>query len=142
MIRQTRPISICFFIILLAAILPFCAAAEYDREGYTLYLAQAENVPSPRENVILYQSEGTALEEGEELTFTFSVPENVFGYPVFRYEMTGDNILDNAYTLLLDGEVPYQECQSHHSRATIHSYLHSVYYHPYQRESAHGHHEF
>ncbi len=34
----------------------------------------------------------------------------MFGYPVFTYRMTGKNILDNAYSLLLDGETPYQEC--------------------------------
>ncbi len=88
------------------------AAAETDPESYTDYLSLYGAVAEPAEEIVLYASEGEALQENETLTFRFSLAEAVFGYPVFTYRMTGDNILDNACTLTLDGEIPYAECAS------------------------------
>ena len=88
------------------------AAAETDPESYTDYLSLYGAAAEPAEEIVLYASEGEALQENETLTFRFSLAEAVFGYPVFTYRMTGDNILDNACTLMLDGEIPYAECAS------------------------------
>ena len=106
----------------LLLILPLHAVGEeltqlyLERSGqndYTAYLA-ALNGPEATEDVIaLYQAdEGAPLAEGEQLTFTVSVPEDVFGYPVLTYAMTSNNILDNGITLLVDGSLPYAECST------------------------------
>ena len=78
--------------------------------GYALYRSQCAFAEAETP-IALYGSEGVFLSEGEEVTFTFSVTEDVFGYPVFRYAMTDDSILDNLYSLRLDGVYPYTEAQ-------------------------------
>lgn len=86
------------------------AAAE-NEIGYAAYL-NAIGRPEAAENVIslFEQAEGLPLAEGESVTLTVNVPQDVFGYPVLTYAMTGSNILDNGYTLLVDGQAPYAEC--------------------------------
>jgi len=85
--------------------------ARPDSGDYTAYLAALGDPAASPEQLVLYESaEGAALQEGESLTLTVEVPQDTFGYPVFTYAMTGSNILDNGYTLLVDGEAPYAEC--------------------------------
>ena len=85
--------------------------ARPDSGDYTAYLAALQNPPCTETPVPLFASaEGAELQEGESITLTVDLPQDTFGYPVFTYAMTGSNILDNGYTLLVDGEVPYAEC--------------------------------
>ena len=80
---------------------------------YAAYLHGLKDVLAVDEKIVLFESEsGEALTEGAEFTFTYTVPEDVFGYPVFSYEMTGSNILDNVFSLSVDGEYPYEELSS------------------------------
>ena len=107
---------------MLLLLLPLCAAGEaltqlyLERSGlndYAAYLAAIGDAEAAAEAVPLYVSaEGAPLAEGEQLTFTVDVPQDVFGYPVLTYAMTGNNILDNGFTLLVDGELPYAECST------------------------------
>ena len=84
-----------------------------SKNDYAAYLASAGEIAAVSESMKLYEAEtGAALAEGEQLTFTVSVPEDVFGYPVLTYAMTGNNILDNGFTLMVDGELPYAECST------------------------------
>lgn len=80
---------------------------------YAAYL-EAYGVPTATaQPITLFASElGEELAEGGSTTIAFTVEQDVFGYPVFTYAMTGGNILDNGYTLLLDGRLPYQECST------------------------------
>ncbi|MBQ7848687.1 MAG: extracellular solute-binding protein [Clostridia bacterium] len=82
-----------------------------DSNDYAAYLA-AHGYPAACETpALLYQNpEGVLLEEGESMTLSVELPQDTFGYPLFTYAMTGSNILDNGYTLLVDGEAPYAEC--------------------------------
>ncbi len=79
-----------------------------DYAAYRELYAGAANV----QDMELFASEGETLEENGMFTFRVTLNEDVFGYPVFTYRMTGSNILDNAYSLLIDGETPYDECAS------------------------------
>ncbi len=80
-------------------------------DTYAAYVHALNGMAAVEEPIVLYESEmGDALAEGEAITLTFTVPEDVFGYPVITYAMTDTNILDNVYTLQLDGELPYAEC--------------------------------
>ncbi len=80
---------------------------------YAAYLHGLKDVLAVDEKIVLFESEsGEALTEGAEFTFTYTVSEDVFGYPVFSYEMTGSNILDNVFSLSVDGEYPYEELSS------------------------------
>ena len=89
----------------------FCAAsAETGLESYSAYLDACSGRPSITDPLVLYSSDGEALNEGDAIPFSFSVAQDGFGYPVLTYRMTGNNILDNVYSLLLDGETPYAEC--------------------------------
>lgn len=84
-----------------------------DGKDYTAYLSELVAVPTITQEIILHESEdGYDLAEGQSVTLTVEVAEDVFGYPVLTYAMTGSNILDNAYGLTLDGETPYSECAS------------------------------
>ena len=89
----------------------FCAAsAETGLESYSAYLDACSGRPSITDPLVLYSSDGEALNEGDAIPFSFSVAQDGFVYPVLTYRMTGNNILDNVYSLLLDGETPYAEC--------------------------------
>ena len=80
-------------------------------DDYAAYLHALGDVQTTQDAVVLYESaQGDALAEGESVTFAVTVEEDVFGYPVLTYVMTGSNILDNGYTLLVDGVLPYTEC--------------------------------
>ena len=117
--RMLKMLS-CLCVLLL--MLPLHAVGEeltqlyLERSGqndYAAYLASKSDAKATAESLVLYASEdGAALAEGEQLTFTVSVPQDVFGYPVLTYAMTSNNILDNGFTLLVDGELPYAECST------------------------------
>ena len=81
--------------------------------GYAAYLNALGQPAAAGTAIPLFaQAEGLPLAEGESVTLTVDVPQDVFGYPVLTYAMTGSNILDNGYTLLVDGEAPYAECST------------------------------
>ena len=117
-----RMLKLWSWLCVLLLILPLHAVGEeltqlyLERSGkndYTSYLASLSGQETTAEPIALYQaSEGTSLAEGEQLTFTVSIPEDVFGYPVLTYAMTSNNILDNGFTLLVDGSLPYAECST------------------------------
>ena len=51
-----------------------------SKNDYAAYLASAGEIAAVSESMKLYEAEtGAALAEGEQLTFTVSVPEDVFG---------------------------------------------------------------
>lgn len=78
---------------------------------YAAYASAYEEKAVPTAPLTLYQlAEGTPLAEGDQITLTIDIPQDTFGYPVFTYAMTEGNILDNVYTLELDGAFPYAEC--------------------------------
>ncbi len=107
-------------VFMIAGLLPGAAMGESVAEmylarsegaDYAAYAHAAAGVPVTARSVPLLSSEeGIPLAEGERTEIAFTVPEGVFGYPVLTYAMTGSNILDNGFTLLLDGELPYEEC--------------------------------
>ena len=97
-------------IILLLSSLSGAAQADGEPESYSAYLEAWGEKERATASFSLYSSEGKALSERDSFTFSFFAAQDMFGYPVFTYRMTGNNILDNAYSLLLDGETPYQEC--------------------------------
>ena len=106
---QLQRLFVLLTILLLSA-LSGAARADGGPESYSAYLDTWGGKAQAMASFPLYSSEGKALGEGDSFTFSFSAAQDMFGYPVFTYRMTGNNILDNAYTLLLDGEMPYQEC--------------------------------
>ena len=78
-----------------------------EKNDYAAYLASVGETAAVSESMKLYEAEeGVLLAEGEQLTFTVNVPQDAFGYPVLTYAMTGNNILDNGFTLLVDDELP------------------------------------
>lgn len=82
-------------------------------EDYAAYLAALGEKAATAETVVLYESAtGDDLAEGQSITLTVCVPEDMFGYPTLTYAMTGSNILDNVFSLTVDGNVPYSECAS------------------------------
>lgn len=84
-----------------------------DGGDYVAYLHALGDQAAVEEPVVLYESvEGDDLAEGQSITLTVTVPQDMFGYPVLTYAMTGSNILDNVFTLTVDGSVPYSECAS------------------------------
>ena len=107
---------------LLLLLSPFAARGESleslylsraDGGDYAAYRAAHAQAPAyDGEALTLYQSEGEALAEGESLTFVIDAPRDLFAYPVITYAMTGDNILDNLYSLTVDGQAPYRECEA------------------------------
>ena len=113
-------LTVCIVCALL--ILPITAQGESLMElylsrsagdDYAAYLNAHAAKSAVTEDIILYENEdGCHLGEGQSITMTVSVPEDMFGYPVLTYAMTGSNILDNAFTLMLDGKMPYSECAS------------------------------
>ena len=87
--------------------------ARPDSGDYAAYLAALGNPPAMETPVPLYASaEGTEIQEGESITLAVELPQDSFGYPVFTYAMTGSNILDNGFTLMVDGSLPYAECST------------------------------
>ena len=111
----------CWLCVLLL-ILPLHAVGEeltqlyLERSGqndYAAYIAAMGNADTVSESMMLYANEeGASLAEGEQLTFTVNLQQDVFGYPVLTYAMTSNNILDNGFTLLVDGQLPYAECST------------------------------
>ena len=84
-----------------------------DGSDYAAYLYGLGGKQPIDEAVVLFESEaGEALTEGGQLSFSFTLDEDVFGYPVIHYEMTGSNILDNVFSLSVDGGYPYGELSS------------------------------
>ena len=85
-----------------------------DGTDYAAYqVTHADKAVWDGEPISLYASEaGESLAEGDGVTFTFTLEQDVFGYPVFSYAMTDSNILDNVYSLVLDGAIPYSECET------------------------------
>ena len=112
-------LRIWIWLLALLAVLPLGALGEEltdlylersDQNDYAAYLASIDEAACVSESRILYENqEGALLSEGEQLTIPVCVDEDVFGYPVITYAMTGNNILDNGITLMVDGEVPYAE---------------------------------
>lgn len=102
--------------VMMLALVPMIGMAEDmantldDYAGYVQRLGVPTAVNAPVE--LFAAAEGVAFSEGQSITLKVDVPEDMFGYPVFSYEMTGSNILDNAYTLMVDGTLPYSECSS------------------------------
>ena len=104
----------------LLLVLPLTALGEESAQlrpagteggDYASYLAALGEVSVASEGVVLYESaQGAEVPEGGQITLEVTLPKDVFGYPVFTYAMTGSNILDNGYTLLVDGKAPYTEC--------------------------------
>ncbi|MBE5786155.1 MAG: extracellular solute-binding protein [Clostridiales bacterium] len=85
--------------------------ARSNGDDYAAYLHALEGAPAISGRTDLYAApEGVALTEGQSFSFTVTVEEDVFAYPVITYAMTGNNILDNVYSLLVDGQSPYAEC--------------------------------
>ena len=99
-----------------------CAAAEaildmYIQrsagDDYEAYLHRLGEVEALEKTHVLFESEeGEALTEGAEFSFTFTLSEDMFGYPVIYYEMTGSNILDNVFSFSVDGAYPYRDLQT------------------------------
>ena len=110
----------CLCVLLL--ILPLHAVGEeltqlyLERSGrndYTSYLAALGSADAVADAVELYASvDGTSLAEGEQFSFRVTIPQDMFGYPLLTYAMTSNNILDNGFTLMVDGELPYAECST------------------------------
>lgn len=110
----------CLCVLLL--ILPLHAVGEeltqlyLERSGrndYTSYLAALGSADAVADAVELYASvDGTSLAEGEQFSFRVTIPQDMFGYPVLTYAMTSNNILDNGFTLMVDGQLPYAECST------------------------------
>ncbi len=109
-------------ILALLMLLPLMATADdltqlylsrTDGGDYAGYLQTLNGHPCVTEPVVLYESEqGDALAEGQSITLMVEVAEDIFGYPVLTYAMTDSNILDNVFTLTVDGQTPYSECAS------------------------------
>lgn len=115
--RQGR-IAWCLVVLLLLPLAAMAEAPALPVPGgsaaldYDAYLAQ-HSYEGVAADISLYAPDApVSLGEGESFTFSFELPEAAFGYPVITYQMTGDNILDNAYTLMLDGAYPYAECEA------------------------------
>ncbi len=118
--KRMRKLWSWLFVLLL--MLPLHAVGEelmqlyLARSGsgdYAAYLAALGNPAAAAAPVTLFASaEGTELREGDSITLAVDIPQDLFGYPVFTYAMTGSNILDNGYTLLVDGSIPYAECST------------------------------
>ena len=83
-----------------------------DRMDYTAYLSKTKHPTAARALDLFENTEGSEVPENGSVTFTVNVEEDTFGYPVFDYAMTGTNILNNVFTLSVDGELPYDECGS------------------------------
>ncbi len=82
-------------------------------DDYSAYLYSLKDVSTVCEKIVIFESEnGEALKEGGSFSFTFTLSEDVFGYPAFSYKMTGSNILDNVFSFSVDGEFPYQELET------------------------------
>ncbi len=64
------------------------------------------------EPIVFELTENNQCEVGGSITFTVEVPSSMFVYPVFTYNMTGENILDNIYTMKVDGAFPYDEASA------------------------------
>lgn len=79
--------------------------ADYVQK-HTGYALQADQVME------LCQVDDGAMGEGDSVTLHVNVANDVFGYLVIDYAMTGNNILDNIYTLMVDGAYPYIECEA------------------------------
>ncbi len=80
---------------------------------YAAYIHALGDVKATENAQALFESEaGEALKEGAQFTCTFTLEEDVFGYPVFYYKMTGSNILDNVFSLMVDGEYPYRDLET------------------------------
>lgn len=87
--------------------------ARSDGDDYAAYL-HALGYPAPvEEEYVLFESEaGESLSEGEEFTFTVNAEKDMFGYPVLYYRMTGSNILDNVFSIQVDGKALYSEMET------------------------------
>lgn len=81
---------------------------------YAAYVAAHAAASRLEERLDLYPlgDAGVALSEKQQIAFTIQVEKDIFAYPVITYEMTGSNILDNVFSLTLDGAAPYQECSA------------------------------
>ena len=117
-----RMLRVLIVLCMMLMLLPLNAVAEdltqlylerAEQNDYTAYLASVGEMDAVTESNVLYSAEaGTPLAEGEQLTFKVNVPQDMFGYPVLTYVMTSNNILDNGYTLMVDGQLPYAECST------------------------------
>lgn len=121
-IAVSRVVKKLSLILALLMLLPLVAAADEltelylsrtDGGDYAAYLYALGECAAVTEPVTLYSSaDGEALAEGESITLHVSVAEDVFGYPALTYAMTDSNILDNVFSLTVDGASPYSECAS------------------------------
>lgn len=109
-------------VLIVIMLLPLCAAGETledmyvsrsSKDDYAAYLHALSAAQAVTETKVLFESlEGQALNEGEKFEFTFTAEEAMFGYPVVYYKMTGSNILDNVFALMVDGGYPYEELET------------------------------
>ena len=88
------------------------AAMAGNNADYAAYLDAYCGTVINREIQLFEDAAGLSVAPGETISFTIDLTEDVFGYPVFTYAMTGTNILDNSYTLMVNGSVPYEECRT------------------------------
>ena len=107
--RMKRLLLLLACMILFADLAAKRAGAE-SGQSYEDYCLRHQSAPVTETELTLYESSGAPLSEGDTLVLEFDIAEDVFGYPVFTYAMTGDNILDNAIAVSVDGLTPYNEC--------------------------------
>ena len=77
--------------------------------SYSVYAAQMPAVYAGEERR-LYTSAGQKIAVGESFSFSVAVEEDIFAYPVLAYRMAGSGILENQFSLRVDGALPYAEC--------------------------------
>ena len=115
-LKKLIPILIVFML------LPLCAAEETledmyvnrsSKNDYAAYLHAHSGAEASEKSKILFEAEnGQALSEGDAFEFTFTAEQDLFGYPVVYYKMTGSNILDNVFSFMVDGAYPYEELET------------------------------
>lgn len=83
-----------------------------DKTDYAAYRMKIKCPETERVLDLYDNAEGAAIPENGSVTFTVNIDDDTFGYPVFDYAMTGTNILNNVFSLSVDGGLPYDECGS------------------------------
>ncbi len=102
-----RPYRFWFLLAVLAMMAVASACAQ--TVPYSQYSAGHELTPRASHSA-WHSEDGVPVPQGESVTVIITVQEDALWYPVMTYRMTENNILDNIYSLQLDGETPYTEC--------------------------------
>lgn len=80
---------------------------------YAHYLQAHADAPLMDRRMEAYRSEaGIPLGEKDTYSFSIEMQADAFVYPVLSYAMTGKNILNNVFSLSVDGALPYRECSA------------------------------